>query len=192
MRGELLHEGSGVVMSMVHLPAIDTPQFGWSASRLPKEPQPVAPTYSPEVAARHIVDAVFDGRRSKMLGAWNKLIILGVKVAPSVIAHYAARTSVEGQQTCEPVSPNRRENLWRPVDDQRDHGAAGSFGDQVGGFLNPKFLATVPDAARSVVVAAADALQWRLRRRARRARYLELRHHDAVRPEEAADATSNS
>ena len=167
VRGELLNEGSGVVLSMVHLPAIDTPQFDWSAARLPNHPQPVAPTYSPEVAARHIVAAVFDGRRSKMLGSWNKLIILGVKVAPSVIAHYASRTSVDGQQTDEPISPDRRENLWEPVDDRRDFGAHGSFGDQVGGFLNPSFVATVPSAARSVAKAAAEALRWRLGRRRR-------------------------
>lgn len=172
VRGELLHEGSGVTLSMVHLPAIDTPQFDWSTSRLPKQPQPVAPTYSPEVAARHILDAVYDARRSKMLGSWNKLILLGVKLAPSLIAHYAARTSVDGQQTDEPVSPDRPANLWGPADDERDHGAHGSFGDQVGGFLNPKFLATLPDAARAVAGAAVDAVQWKVKGRDRRRRYL--------------------
>ena len=180
VRGELLHQGSGVALSMVHLPAIDTPQFDWSATRLPNHPQPVAPTYSPEVAARHIVDAVFDGRRSKMLGAWNKLILLGVKVAPSVLAHYAARTSVDGQQTPEPLSSDRRENLWDPVDDRRDHGAHGSFGDQVGGVLNPRFLATVPGAARSFAAAAADAMRWKIGRRRRRAQYVQRRQDTVI------------
>lgn len=172
VRAELLNEGSGVTLSMVHLPAIDTPQFDWSTSRLPNKPQPVAPTYSPEVAARHILDAVYDARRSKMLGSWNKLILLGVKMAPSVISHYAARTSVDGQQTDEPISPDRPTNLWDPADDERDHGAHGSFGDQVGGFLNPEFMASLPDAVGSLARGAWDALQWKLDRRQRRSRYL--------------------
>lgn len=175
VRAELLHHGSEVTLSMVHLPAINTPQFGWSAARLPNQPQPVAPIYSPEVAARHVVDAVFDGRRSKMLGAWNKLIFAGIKVAPAVLTHFTARTGVSSQQTAEPVEPGRPSNLWEPADTDEDHGAHGSFADQQGGFLNPKFLATLPRTTVDVAAAVAGATRFRLQRRAR-AKQLRNRH----------------
>ncbi|MDP9403138.1 MAG: SDR family NAD(P)-dependent oxidoreductase [Actinomycetota bacterium] len=153
VRAELLHEGSAVTLSMVHLPAVNTPQFEWSEARLPNHPQPVPPTYSPEAAARFVVDAAFDGRRSKMLGAWNKLIFLGIKVAPAVLSHYAARTGVASQQTDVAVADDRPSNLWGPVDTTNDHGAHGSFGHQQGGFLHPTFLATLPKSAVDVTVA---------------------------------------
>jgi len=99
VRAELLHMKSNVTISMVHLPAVDTPQFDWCEARLPNRPQPVAPIYEPEVAARAIVAAALDGRRSSVLGAWNRLVVTGAKVAPGVLAHFVARTAVAGQQT---------------------------------------------------------------------------------------------
>lgn len=169
VRAELVHEGSGVTLTMVHLPAVNTPQFDWSEARLPNHPQPVPPTYSPEVAARCVVDAALDGRRSKLVGAWNKVILAGVKLAPAVIAHYAARTAVDGQQTDEPVAPDRPSNLWQPVDADRDHGPRGPFDHQEGGFLNPRFLATVPGTAVDLAAAVRDAARFSLGRRRRRA-----------------------
>lgn len=175
VRAELLHHGSDVTLSMVHLPAIDTPQFDWSEDRLPEKPQPVPPIYSPEVAARHIVDAVLDGRRSKMLGAWNKLILVGTKVAPAVLAHFTARTGVSSQQRGEPVEPDRPSTLWKPVDTDEDHGAGGSFADQQGGVRNPKFLVTLPQTASDVAAAVAGAARFRLQRRTRSRRLREGR-----------------
>ncbi len=114
VRAELLHERSGVTLSMVHLPAINTPQFDWSDTHLPNHPQPVPPIYDPDVAARHVVAAALDGRRSKVLGSWNKLIVAGGKVAPSVISHYAAISAVAGQQTDDPVVPDRPSTSGSP------------------------------------------------------------------------------
>lgn len=168
VRAELLHERSPVTLSMVHLPAVNTPQFDWCRSKLPKHPQPVPPTYGPELAARHVVDAVFDGRRSKMLGAWNKLILAGVKVAPSVVSHYAARSAVSGQQTSDPVTGDRPSNLWHPVDGESDHGLRGSFDSHEGGFLDRRFLSTLPQATADVAAATLDAIRFRLGRSARR------------------------
>lgn len=171
VRAELLHEGSKVTLSMVHLPAIDTPQFDWSEARLPNHPQPVPPTYSPEVAARFVLDAALDGRRSKMLGAWNKLIFTGTKVAPGVLSHYAAKTAVNSQQTETPVADDRPSNVWAPADAATDYGAHGSFGHQQGGFLHPGFLATLPKSAADVAVAVKDAASFVLGRN-RRAKQL--------------------
>ncbi|HEV2810564.1 MAG TPA: SDR family oxidoreductase [Acidimicrobiales bacterium] len=171
VRAELLHEGSGVTLSMVHLPAINTPQFDWSETHLPKHPQPVPPIYGPEIAARHVVAAALDGRRSKVLGAWNKVIVVGGKVAPSVISHYAALSAVAGQQTDEAVAPDRPSNLWKPADDSRDHGSHGAFSDRQGGFLDSSFLVSLPKTATDAATAVAHAVRFRIDR-ARRHRVL--------------------
>ena len=84
VRAELLHEGSNVRMAMVHLPAVNTPQFDWCKTTLPKHPQPVPPIYEPEVAADAIAEAVLTGRPSRVLGAWNKLLVASAQVAPEL------------------------------------------------------------------------------------------------------------
>lgn len=165
VRAELLHSGSNVTLSMVHLPAVDTPQFDWCEARLPNQPQPVAPIYPPEVAARAIVDVALDGRRSKVLGTWNKLVVGGTKVAPAVLAFFVARTGVEGQQTCEPKPRDRPSDLWEPVDDDHDVGAHGRFADQAHGVLTPRFLGSLPRTAVDLARAVRDAAAFSVRRR---------------------------
>ncbi len=157
VRAELIAQGSDVTISMVHLPAVDTPQFEWCLSRLPEHPQPVPPVYQPEVCAEFILRAALDGRRAKVLGSWNKLIVAGAKVAPAVLAHYAARTGVSSQQTGEPARPDRPSNLFQPVDADEDHGAHGTFGDRAGGVLDPQFLRSLPDTGRQLLAALGDA-----------------------------------
>jgi short-subunit dehydrogenase len=157
VRAELLDEGSSVRISMVHLPAVNTPQFSWCLNKMPKRPQPVPPVYEPEVAAAAILAAVRDGRRSKVLGAWNKLIVAGHSVAPSVLSRYAALTGVSSQQTDEPAEPDQPANLERPVDTDADHGARGSFDGQARGVLDPSFLRSLPKTAVTAGRAAAGA-----------------------------------
>jgi NAD(P)-dependent dehydrogenase (short-subunit alcohol dehydrogenase family) len=159
VRAELLARGSAVTLSQVHLPAVNTPQFDWCLSRLPKQPQPVPPIYDPDVAARAILAAALDGRRSKTLGVWNTLIVSGTKFAPGFLAHFAAHTGIESQQTDRPVDPDRPANLWRPVDDDRDVGARGGFDDRSGGVVDPAFLRDLPETARNVAVAAGANLR---------------------------------
>jgi NAD(P)-dependent dehydrogenase (short-subunit alcohol dehydrogenase family) len=156
VRSELLHTNSNVTLSMVHLPAVDTPQFDWCVDRLPNRPQPVAPIYEPDVAARAIVAAALDGRRSSVLGSWNRLVVAATKVAPGVLSHFVARTSVDGQQTDEPRRADRPANLWKPVDDDCDAGARGRFGDDAHGFLTPSFLRMLPSTATQLARAAGD------------------------------------
>jgi len=157
VRAELLAQGSNVTISMVLLPAVDTPQFEWCLSHLPEHPQPVPPIYPPEVCASFVLEAALDGRRAKVLGSWNKLIVAGAKLAPSVLAHYAARTAVSSQQTGQPARADRPSNLFEPVDDVEDHGAHGTFGDRAGGVLDPQFLSSLPDTGRQVAAALAAA-----------------------------------
>jgi short-subunit dehydrogenase len=128
LRTELLHEGSGVRVSQVHLPALNTPQFEWVLSRLPNRPQPVPPIYQPEVAARAVVWAADHPRRELWVGASTSLTIRADKLAPGLLDRYLRRTGVDSQQTDEPADPDRPANLWEPV--PGDHGARGRFDDR--------------------------------------------------------------
>ncbi len=127
LRSELLHDGSRVRVTMVQMPALNTPQFGWVRSRLPRRPQPVPPIYQPEVAARAIVWAAEHDRRELWVGAPTVEAIVGNRIAPGLLDRYLARTGFDAQQTDGAVDPHRRDNLRQPVDDEQDHGAHGSF-----------------------------------------------------------------
>jgi len=128
LHAELIHDRSNVRVTMVQLPAVNTPQFSWVKSRLPREPQPVPPIYEPEVAARAVYWAAHNERRELYVGWPTVKAIVGNKVAPGLGDRYLARNAYDSQQTDEPVSPDRRDNLWEPV--PGDHGAHGSFGDR--------------------------------------------------------------
>jgi NAD(P)-dependent dehydrogenase (short-subunit alcohol dehydrogenase family) len=128
LRCELLHDKSSVRVTMVQMPALNTPQFRWVKSRLPHKAQPVPPIYQPEVAARAIRYAAHHDRREMYVGMPTVEAIVGNKVAPGLLDHYLARTGYESQQTDEPADPNRPNNLWEPV--PGDHGAHGVFDDR--------------------------------------------------------------
>ncbi len=128
LRCELIHDGSKVRLTMVQMPAMNTPQFGWVKSRLPRKGQPVPPIFQPEVAAQAIVWAAFHDRREIFVGWPTVEAIVGNKIAPGWLDHYLARTCYEAQMTDEPEDPNRPDNLWQPV--PGDHGAHGVFDDR--------------------------------------------------------------
>ena len=132
LRCELLHDGSHVHVSMVQLPAMNTPQFDWVKSRLPREPQPVPPIYEPEIAADAIVWASTARRREISVGGPTVAAIWIDKIASGLFDCYLARTGYESQQTDTPVDPNRRDNLWTPV--PGDHGAHGRFATRSAGY----------------------------------------------------------
>ncbi len=126
IRSELIHEGSNVHITAVMLPAMNTPQFSWCRTRLPRHPQPVPPIYQPEVAARAIVWAAGHRRREVYVGWPTVEAIYGQEMAPSFADHYLARHAFNGQQTSQPVSPDRPDNLFEPV--QGEYAAHGIFG----------------------------------------------------------------
>jgi NAD(P)-dependent dehydrogenase (short-subunit alcohol dehydrogenase family) len=128
LRCELLHEGSGIHVTMVQLPALNTPQFEVSRTRLPRHPQPVPPIYQPEVGAEAIVWAATQRRRELYVGGSTVITILGNKLAPALGDRYLARTGYDSQQTDEPVDRNRPDNLFKPV--PGDHGTRGIFDAQ--------------------------------------------------------------
>jgi hypothetical protein len=125
LRAELLHDRSGVHVTMVQLAAMNTPQFGWVKSRLRHKAQPVPPIYQPEVAAEAIVWAASHRRRAVWVGLPTVVTILGNRVAAGLADHYLAATGFDSQQTDEPEDPDRPDNLWQPV--PGDHGAHGTF-----------------------------------------------------------------
>jgi NAD(P)-dependent dehydrogenase (short-subunit alcohol dehydrogenase family) len=125
LRCELLHDGSRIKVIEVHLPALNTPQFSWVKSRLPRKPQPVPPIFQPEVAADAIVWATYHNRPEIYVGWPTVKAIVGNKIAPRIADWYLARNGYESQQTDVPVEPGRRDNLWEPV--SGDHGAHGEF-----------------------------------------------------------------
>lgn len=126
LRTELLHDHSNVHTTMVQLPAVNTPQFGWVKSRLPRKAQPVPPIYQPEVPARAIYYAAHHPKRREYYPAWSAVkAIFGNKLMPSLGDRYLARTGYESQQYDGPESPDRANNLFEPV--RGDHGAHGAF-----------------------------------------------------------------
>src|SRR5947209_11075056 len=128
LRCELIHENSNVHVTIAHLPAVNTPQFEWSKSRMPRHPQPVPPIFQPEVIARGIYYAAHAHRREFWIGMPTVIAINGQKIAPGFADRYLGRTGYDSQMTDEPVSPDRPDNLWEPV--PGDHGAHGSFDAQ--------------------------------------------------------------
>jgi NAD(P)-dependent dehydrogenase (short-subunit alcohol dehydrogenase family) len=138
VRTELLHAGSKVRITMVQMPGLNTPQFDWCRTKMPKQPQPVPPIYEPEVAAGAIFWAAHHDRRQVYVGASSVGSILGNKVAPGLLDKYLAKTGFQSQQTDEPVSPGRKDNLFEPV--PGDHGAHGRF-DAKAHDVSPQFWA---------------------------------------------------
>jgi NAD(P)-dependent dehydrogenase (short-subunit alcohol dehydrogenase family) len=125
VRAELAHDGSHVRITMVQLPALNTPQFEVVLSRLPHRPQPVPPIYQPEVAARAIVWASTHRRREVWVGGSTTATLLANQLAPGLLDRYLARTGYQGQQTSQRADPERPSNLWEPV--PGDRGAHGPF-----------------------------------------------------------------
>ncbi|QBQ55722.1 SDR family oxidoreductase [Nitrosococcus wardiae] len=125
LRCELLHEKSQVRVTMVQMPAFNTPQFDWVKSHLSRKAQPMPPVYQPEVAAQAILWAAKHHRRELKVGLPTFLIIAINKIAPTLLDHYLARTGYQSQQREEPEDPNRPYNLWDPV--PGDYGTHGSF-----------------------------------------------------------------
>ncbi|HKU22137.1 MAG TPA: SDR family oxidoreductase [Terriglobales bacterium] len=125
LRTELLHDKSNVRVTMVQMPALNTPQFGWVKSRLPRKAQPVPPIFQPEVAARAIYYASHHPRREYYVGHSTVQAIVGNKLVPSLLDHYLAYTGYAAQQHDGREDPDRPNNLWEPV--SGDHGAHGSF-----------------------------------------------------------------
>lgn len=164
LRAELLHDGSNVHTTMVQLPALNTPQFGWARSRLPNKAQPVPPIYQPEVAADAIWYAAHARRREVWVGKSTAISILGNKLFPSLGDRYLARTGYAAQQLDEPEDSARPDNLWEPVPgNQAAHGdfdeRAADRSSQLCATNYRPLLATIPKVALGLGIVLARSLK---------------------------------
>jgi short-subunit dehydrogenase len=129
IRCELNHDSSNVYVTMVQMPAVNTPQFDWIKSNMPHKSQPVPPIFQPEVAAEAIVWGATHKQRELYVGSSTVEAILGTKVTPGLLDRYLDQTGYKSQQTDQPENQNRLSNLWESLPD--DHGAHGRFDNQV-------------------------------------------------------------
>lgn len=165
LRCELIHDKSNVRVTMVQLPAMNTPQFSWVKSRLPRKPQPVPPIYQPEIGAEAVLFAAHERRREMYVGYPTVGAIIGDKIAPGFADRYLARNGYDGQQTDEPVEPDRRDNLWESV--PGDRGARGDFDTRAADF-SPQLWANTHRgwlAVVGAVFAATACVVWLRKKR---------------------------
>jgi hypothetical protein len=147
---------------MVHLPALNTPQFHWCRTRLPGHPQPVPPIYQPEVAAEAIVWAAHHDRREVLVGIPTVATIWANKLIPGLLDRYLGRTGYQSQQEDRPVEPGRADNLLEPV--PGDHGAHGEFDDRSHG-RSPQLWLTTHRGVAAAAAALLAGMGWAAARR---------------------------
>jgi short-subunit dehydrogenase len=162
LRCELLHDHSQVHVTMVQMPALNTPQFDWARNHMPHAPQPVAPVYQPEVAARAIVWAARHRRREVYVGTSTVKAILVNKIAPGLLDRYLGRTGYQAQQRAKPADATTPSNLWQPV--AGAHRVNGPFDDEAKRHSVAWWLDTHRPAALAVALVVA-ALAWRRSKR---------------------------
>jgi short-subunit dehydrogenase len=165
VRTELMHDRSGVHITMVQMPGMNTPQFSWVRSKLPGHPQPVAPVYQPEVGARAVVHAAdHPNRHDYHVGLSTSLTVLGNKVAPGLLDRYLAATNYRAQQMPAPPAPTNVDgNLCEPV--AGDFSAHGIFDDKA---ISRSAQFWVTTHRRWLALAAGTVAGATLLRRARR------------------------
>jgi len=123
LRSELEHDNSRIALSIVEMPATNTPQFDWARTHMPKRPKPMGTIYQPEAAAEAVHRAYLTRRHEYWVGLSTFLTIVGNMVAPSFMDWYLARSAVRGQETEQSVRSDRRDNLFEPVTElHRTHG----------------------------------------------------------------------
>lgn len=160
IRGELIHMKSNVSISMVQLPGVNTPQFDWIRTDMPRKPKPASPPYQPEIPAEAIHYAAHHRRKEIKLGWPTVEAIWGDRFASPLLDRYLAATGFKGQQDKEPVSPDRKDNLYQPV--PGDVGAHGRF-DSNARTTSPQLWLTTHRAQvalGTLLTLAAGGLAW--------------------------------
>jgi NAD(P)-dependent dehydrogenase (short-subunit alcohol dehydrogenase family) len=171
LRCELLHDKSNVAVTMVQMPAVNTPQFSWVLSRLPRHPQPVPPIYQPELAARAVVFAAEHPRRREYwVGTSTVATLAANALAPGLLDRYLGKTGFKAQQTPEPSDPDAPVNLWEPADRAAgdDFGPHGAFDDR-SHRRDPQLWASQHHGFVGLALGAAATAVGALRRRRRSA-----------------------
>jgi NADP-dependent 3-hydroxy acid dehydrogenase YdfG len=128
LRSELVHDGSPIRLTMIHLPAVNTPQFDWARCKMDRQPRPVAPVFEPEAVAEQIYQGALSAPRELWIGMPTVKTIIGGLVLPGLTDRLAASQAYEGQLDSKPVSPSRKDNLFNPV--EREAATEGRFNSE--------------------------------------------------------------
>ncbi|MBA2935204.1 SDR family oxidoreductase [Sphingomonas sp. CGMCC 1.13654] len=128
LRSEIIHDKLDVHITMVDLPAVNTPQFDWALNKMGRKAKPVAPIFEPEVPARAIFFAATHKRRDVWVGWPTVKAIMANRIAPGLIDRYLAKTGYSGQLSDKPTAPDAPNNLFEPV--PGDYSAHGRFDDR--------------------------------------------------------------
>jgi NAD(P)-dependent dehydrogenase (short-subunit alcohol dehydrogenase family) len=170
LRSELRHEQSRINLTMLELPAVNTPQFDWARTHMPRSPRPVAPVVEPEVIATAVYDSVQRPAREYWIGISTLKVIFGNMILPGLLDRYLAQTCISGQQTDHPVEGSRPDNLEQPLHGL--HRTRGSFSSEAvdSAFVGPASVLRLAPIALFGTVALALVVQARVsRNRLRRA-----------------------
>lgn len=128
LRSELLYEQSAIRLTMIHLPAVNTPQFDWARCKMDRQPRPVAPVFEPEAVAKQIYEGALSAPRELWIGAPTVKTIIGGLALPGLTDRLAASQAYDGQLDSTPVSPSRKDNLFEPV--RHEAATQGRFGNE--------------------------------------------------------------
>ena len=159
IRSELIHDKSRVHLTMVQMPALNTPQFDWGRNKTGRRAQPVPPIFQPELAAEAIVFAAHARRREIYVGKSSLQAIVANKIMPGLLDRYLASSGYSGQSTDEPVPPDAPDNLYEPV--PRDYGAHGRFDEVAKGWSTQFWLTRHRSSLLAGAgLAAAAAMVW--------------------------------
>ena len=172
LRTELIHDRSAIQLTIMELPAVNTPQFDWARTRMPHQPRPVAPVVEPEVIADTVFEAVGHPRREYWIGLSTLKVILGNMVLPAFLDRYLAKVAFAGQQTGRPVSADRKDNLLHPVHSL--HRTRGRFGKEANDqalVMSGSLGRVAPVMIGAILLFATGMLTAATARRPRPARY---------------------
>jgi short-subunit dehydrogenase len=151
LRAELIHDRSNICLTVVNLPAVNTPQFDWARTHMSSQPRPVAPVFQPEVAADSIFNAAHQGRREYWLGLSTAELIIAQMFGSAFLDRYLASKVYDGQSTGKPLPPDRHDNLDRAVTSL--HRTRGSFGNEAS-----SYAIDLPGPVTRLIVAAAGLI----------------------------------
>jgi short-subunit dehydrogenase len=168
LRTELLHDRSAISVTMMQLPAVNTPQFDWARTHMPRQPRPVGSVFQPEVIAQAVFDAVRHPRREYWIGFDTLKAILGNMALPAFLDRYLAKVAYDGQETPVPVSADRSDNLMEPVHSlHRTRGRFGNEAKQQAVVINGPLARVAPLVIGGLLLFATGMLTTHLRRGSR-------------------------
>jgi len=111
LRSELQHEDSAIRISMIQLPAVNTPQFDWARNKMGRLARPLPPIFQPEVIARHVLRAATEPPRELWIGWPTVKTILANMLIPAYLDRRLARIGYRKQMAHETRSPDLIDNL---------------------------------------------------------------------------------